>query len=89
MGMSQSFVAHLRKDVKGEIKRQLGGHPKLLADRDKRHCVTLVTEGQLGTAFVATKHLRFETDKLLSDIIVRRALREVGLGAQMQQRKPF
>jgi hypothetical protein len=26
---------------------------------------------------------------LLFDIIVRRALREVGLGAQVQQRKPF
>jgi hypothetical protein len=38
---------------------------------------------------VTTKQLRFETCKLLSNIIVRCALREVGLGAQMQQRKPF
>ena len=38
---------------------------------------------------MTTKQLRFETCKLLSDIIVRRALREVGLGTQVKQRKSF
>jgi hypothetical protein len=71
----------MRKDVEGEIARQRGGHPKLLADREKRHCVTLVIEGRLGTASATTKQLRFEICKLLSDISVRHALREVGLGA--------
>ena len=32
VGMSQSFVAHLRKDVGGEIERQKGGRPKLLVN---------------------------------------------------------
>jgi len=32
MGMSQSSVAHPRKDVKGKIERQRGGHPKPLAN---------------------------------------------------------
>jgi hypothetical protein len=45
VGMSQFSVAHLRKDVRGEIERQRGGCPKLLADQEKRRCVTLVTEG--------------------------------------------
>ena len=30
VGMSQSSVAHLRKDVGGEIERRRRGHPKLL-----------------------------------------------------------
>ena len=45
VGMSQSYVVHLRKDVGGEIERQRGGRPKLLADQEKRRCVTPVTEG--------------------------------------------
>ena len=88
VGMSQS-IAHLRKDVGGENERQRGGHPKLLANQQKRHCVILVTEGRLGTASTITKHVRTETYKLLFDITVRRTLREVGLGAQVQQRKPI
>ena len=32
VGMSQSSVAHLRKDVGGEIERQRGGCAKLLAN---------------------------------------------------------
>ena len=87
VGMSQSFVVHVRKDVGGEIEKQRGGRPKFLANREKRHCVTLVIEGQLGTTST-TKQLRFEACHLLSDIIVRHALREVGLDAQ-QQRKLF
>ena len=89
VGMSQSFVVHLRKDVGGEIDRQRGRHPKLLANREKRLCVTLVTEGWFGTAFATTKQLRFEICKLLFDITVRHALKEVRLNEQVQQRKSF
>jgi hypothetical protein len=45
------------------------------------------TEGQLGIA--TTKKLQYETCKFLFDIIVRRGLKNVRLGAQVQQRKPF
>ena len=55
----------------------------------KRRGVTLVTEGRFETTYVTTKQLRSEIGKLLIVIIVRRALREVGLGAQVQQRKPL
>ena len=79
VGMSQSFVAHLRKDVREEIEKQRGGRPKLLTDREKRRCVTLVTEGRLGTASATAKQFRSETGKLLSDITVRRALKEAEL----------
>ena len=78
---------HLRKDVEDEIERQRGGHPKLLTDREKRRCVTLVTEGRLGIACAAKKQVRYETCKLLFGITVRCALREAGLGAQVQQMK--
>ena len=87
VGMNQSPIAHPRKDVGGEIERQRGGRSKPFVDQKKKHCVTLVTEGRLGTAFATTKQLQSKTCKLLSDIIVRHAFREVGLGAQMQQMK--
>jgi len=32
----------MRKDVEGEIEKQKGGHPKLLAYQEKRSCVSLV-----------------------------------------------
>ena len=51
--------------------------------------MSLVTEDQLGIASTTTKQLRFEICKLLSDINVGVHLKEVGLGAQEQQRKPF
>ena len=89
MGMSQSFVVHLRKDVGGEIERQRGGRPKLLASRENRHCVTLITEGRLGIGSVTSKHLQSAIWKLLFDNNVRCALINVGLGAQIQQRRQF
>jgi hypothetical protein len=45
VGMSQSSVAHMMNNVGGKIERQRGERPKPLADREKRHCVTLVPEG--------------------------------------------
>ena len=45
VGMNQSSIAHLRKDVGGKIERQRGGRPMLLVDREKRCCVTFVTKG--------------------------------------------
>ena len=78
--MNQFFVAHLRKDVGGKIERQRGGHPKLLANRQKRHCVILVTKSRLGTVSMTSKQVRSETCKLLFDITMRHTLREVGLG---------
>ena len=89
LGMSQSLLAHLKKDVMDEMERQKGGRPKRLVDREKMSYVTLVTEGWLGTTSAKTKQLRSKTCKLLFDITARRTLREVGLGAQVQQRKPF
>ena len=89
VGMSQSSIAHLKKDVGGEIERQRGGRPKLLADREKRRCATLVTESRPGIASATTKQLQSETSKFLSNNTMRHALREAGLGAQVQQRKSF
>jgi len=44
LGVNQSSKAHLKKDVGSKIERQRGGHPKLLTNLEKRHCVILVTE---------------------------------------------
>ena len=57
VGMSQSFVAHMRKDVGGEIESQRGAHPKCLVGREKRRCITFVTKGRLGTTSATTKQL--------------------------------
>ena len=59
VGMSQSFVANVRKDVGGKIERQRRWRPRLLATQEKRCCVTLGTEGSLRNTFVTTKQLRF------------------------------
>ena len=57
VGMSQFFVAHMRKDVGGEIERQRGGCPKLIIDCEKRHCVTLGIESRLGITSTTSKQL--------------------------------
>ena len=44
---------HLRKDVGGEIERQRGGRPKLLANQDNRRYVSLANLGQLTIKWVA------------------------------------
>ena len=44
VGMSQSTLAHLRKDIRGKIEGQRGGRPKLLTDRETKYCVNLVIE---------------------------------------------
>ena len=88
VGMSQYSVAHLRKDVGGEIERQRGGCPKLLADREKRLCVTLVTKGWLGTAFATTRHLWIEIGKIVVWYHCE-ACFDVWIGALVQQRKSF
>jgi hypothetical protein len=61
VGISQSFATHLRKDVGSKIEKQRVGHPNLLANREKRRCVTLFTKGQLGIAYATTKQVRYET----------------------------
>jgi hypothetical protein len=73
----------------GKTEIQRGGHPKLLTNQENRHYVTLVTKGQFGTTFATTKQLQSETSKMLPNITMRRVLREVELGAQVQQRKSF
>ena len=64
----ESVQSFLQTDIRGVVRRC---------------CVTLIFEGRLGTACAITKHVRFEIGKLLFDIIVRCALREAGLGAQV------
>lgn len=89
LGMSQSLVAHLRKEISGEIEKQRGGRPKVLGEQEKRLGVHLVTAGCLKTASAAAKQLREKTGKHFSDITLRCGLREAGLGACVQQKKPL
>ncbi|XP_073392457.1 uncharacterized protein [Physcomitrium patens] len=59
--MSQSSVAHLRREISGEIEKQRGGRPKVLGEQEKRLGVHLVTAGCLKTASAAAKQLREKT----------------------------
>ena len=45
--MRQSSVAHLRKEISGEVENQRGGRPKILREQEKRLGVHLVTVGRL------------------------------------------
>lgn len=89
LGMSQSSVVHLRREISGEIEKQRGGRPKVLGEQEKRLGVHLVTAGCLKMASAAAKQLREKTGKHFSDITLRRGLREAGLGACVQQKKPL
>ena len=86
--MSQSFVVHPRKDVGGEIERQRGGIQSLLQIERRGIVSPLLLKINLEL------HLRHQNKfdlkcKLLSNIIMRHALREVGSGVQVQHMKPF
>ena len=50
IGMSQSWVVRLRKEIAGELERQKGWHPRHLTARERRTCVTLLTEKHLEIA---------------------------------------
>ena len=50
IGMSQSWVVRLRKEIVGELERQKGERPRHLTTRERQRCVTLLTEGRLGVA---------------------------------------
>ena len=57
LGMSQSSVAHLRREISGEIEKQIGGRPKVSGEQEKRLGVHLVTVGRLKRASAAAKQL--------------------------------
>ena len=72
--MSQSWVVRLRKQIVGELERQKGGRPRHLIVREKRRCVTLLTEGGLGVALKVAVEIRNESGKNVSNVTVRHAL---------------
>ncbi|XP_073386183.1 uncharacterized protein [Physcomitrium patens] len=61
LGMSQSSVAHLRREISGKMEKQRGGRPKVLGEQEKRLGVYLVTASCLKTASAAAKQLREKT----------------------------
>ena len=85
VGMSQSFVAHLRKDAGARLRDKDEGVQSFL-QTERRGVVSLFL--LKVNWFLYMKQLRTKTCELLSDITIRHVLREVGLGAQVQQRKP-
>ena len=87
-GISHSTVQRLRKKCLTDAELSRGGRPEKLSPQDKRACVCAVTSGRLDTATAAAKQLREETGVEVSDLTVRRALREAGLMAQEKEAKP-
>ena len=78
IGMSQSWVVRLRKEIARELERQKGGRPRHLIARERWRCVTLLTEGHLGVASKVAAEIRYESSKNVFDVIVRHALRWEG-----------
>ena len=66
LGMSQSSVAHMRREISGEIEKQRGERSKILGEQEKRLGVHLVTVGRLKTPSAAPKQLREKIGKHLS-----------------------
>ena len=77
-------VVRLRKEIAGELERQKGGRPRHLTARERRRCVTLLTEGRLGVASKVATKIRNESGKNVFDVTVRRALRWEGFVAHVQ-----
>ena len=74
IGMNQSWVVRLRKEIAGDLERQKRGRPRHLTARMRRRCVTLLTQGRLGVASKLATKIRNESGKNMFDVIVRRAL---------------
>lgn len=89
LGMSQSSVAHLRKEISSELEKQKGGRPRVLGEQEKRFGVHLVTAGGVKTASAAAREIRNQSGEFFSNITLRRAFREAGLVARVQQKKPL
>lgn len=89
VGTSQSSVVRLKKKSGIEVEKQKGGRPRCLSAREKKRCVSLLTEGRLKTATKTAAQLQEVTGKFVSAITVRRALREEGLAARVQWKKPL
>ena len=68
LGMSQSSVAHLRREISGEIEKQRRGRPKVLGEQKKWLGVHLVIVGRLKTASAVAKQLQEKIGKHFSDI---------------------
>src|SRR5262249_22773154 len=86
--VSQPTVHRLRKRHLPGVGVAGGGRPEKLTPQAKRACGRAVTSGRLDTATAAAKRLGEETGVVVSDLTVRRALREAGLMAQEKEAKP-
>ena len=58
MRMNQLWVAHLKRKIAKELEMQRGGCLRILTRRERRRCVTLLTEGYLGVASKTTREIQ-------------------------------
>ena len=78
MGMSQLWVAHLRRETVEKLKMQRRGCPRVFTGRERRCCVTL-----LGVVSKTLAKIQKESSKNVSDVTMKRALRWDGLAARV------
>ena len=84
VGMSQSWVVRLRKEMVGELERQKRGRPRHLIARERRRCLTLFIEGHLGVASKVAAKIQNVLGKNVYDVTMRHALRWEGSTAHVQ-----
>src|SRR5581483_3560 len=88
VGVGKSTVQEIRAKYVPDIPELSPGRPRKLSVQDKRHCVRSVTSGRIPTATAATKRLKDELKVSVNANTVRRALKEAGLKANKNLKKP-
>lgn len=87
--VSKSAVQRIRKKFKGELKKNVGGRPRVLNATDTRHVVRYLATGEASSASKAAALVRRDTGKKVSKWTVQRALHSVGFRALEKKKKPL
>ena len=88
VNVSQATVYRIGKMACSDRGKLNGGRPSKLTTADKRYCVHKITKDGLDNAVQVKKELRRNLHVNVSANTVRRALRDNGLGALPNVKKP-
>jgi len=81
VGLSQSIINRVRKQLSCNLELSKRGHPKVLIEWEKWYASCLVIASGLETTTKATKVLKRETSIEMCDNTLRNVLREQGLSS--------
>jgi len=88
-GASRGIISKIINEHRPRAEKPSGGRPRKLTDSDGWFIQRLITSGKCDTAVDVVKVLRDTTNITVSDMTVRRKLREEGLRARVVQDVPL